>query len=128
METLQEAFLKFGIPQSLSFGSDPACEREQIDEICERLDIEAIHCSRHATGKVGKIKRFFRTLNDRWLTGYPTPPDLDALNKGLDKFIESYNNLVHSGTSMTPKSRWMSSSENVKRLSPEDIKGAFADA
>ncbi|MDR1643189.1 MAG: hypothetical protein LBT59_26140 [Clostridiales bacterium] len=124
-QTLREAFLNCGIPQSLSLGSDPACDSEEVDEICEALDIEAIHCSRIATGKIGKIKRFFRTLNDRWLTSVPTPPDLDSLNAGLGEFIELYNNIVHSGTNMTPKARWTKSSQRIRRLPPEKIESAF---
>jgi hypothetical protein len=125
-ETLKGALLAYGIPEVLALGCDPACEGEDIDQICESLHIEIIHCSMVKSKADAKIKRFFRTINDLWLCTVPSFADLDSINAGLAKFLEAYNNRVHSTLNMTPLERWSLDSGLIINAEPEALKQAFS--
>lgn len=75
-----------------------------------------------------KIERWFRTLKDQWMAGinYNDYKSLDELRESLMKYVQNYNNTVHSALNgITPQDRFFNESSLITRMTDAQIEKSF---
>lgn len=127
-KVLKEAIARYGIPMKLYLDNGSPYKNEQVSLICGSLGIVELHTPVRDGASKGKIERNFRTLKTRWLNTLDTESisSLDELNNELFKYIDKHNLTVHSSTGETPKDRYLSDLNRIKRpLNDEWLDNCF---
>jgi len=105
----------FGVPEIFYTDHGSDFTSKHIEQVCADLKIQMVYSQIGQPRGRGKIERFFRTLNQKFLsdlaitlknkrfTHFLTLKQLDQI---VYKFIIEYNNAVHSETKMNPIKRW----------------------
>ncbi|MDR2751149.1 MAG: Mu transposase C-terminal domain-containing protein [Clostridiales bacterium] len=125
-ETLKSAVLKYGVPQMFHSKAESFNDR-QLKRICATLGATVADSKPYDVEEEGKLDRFYRIFNDRWLKpedfqGYA---DIESLNQALESHAEIYNNREHSETKAVPRTRWLENLDAVAFSDPKSVDEAF---
>lgn len=125
---LKEAFARHGLPRILYCDNGSAFSSKLLTLGCARLGVALVHSKPYDPASRGKIERFFRTLRGRFLAELDTRHiTLDALNDGLDDWINHYHRRTHSATADSPLNRFLSSLGSIRRrvVTKQELDRAF---
>jgi len=106
-DCLIQALEKRGLPRKLYLDNGSAFRTHQLRYACARLGIALLHSERGVPEGRGKIERLFRTIRSQLMPTLSDASCLEALNAGLNAWIEDYHHRVHSSTSQTPLKRYL---------------------
>ena len=113
---LKEAFRRHGLPKVLYCDNGSAFSSQLLTLGCARLGVALVHSEPYDPASRGKIERLFRTLRTRFLAELDTADiTIDALNDGLDDWLNHYHRRTHSSTSDSPLNRFLSSLGSIRR-------------
>jgi putative transposase len=117
---LRPALASRGVPKAAYVDNGSAFVDNWLLRACAKLGIRLAHSTPGRPQGRGKIERFFRTVNDQFLseiTGDPNVTgrhhvvDLEELNRLFTAWVETqYHRHVHSETGQTPMDRWCAAS------------------
>jgi putative transposase len=116
-DCLIQALEKRGLPRKLYLDNGSAFRTHQLRYACARLGIALLHSEPGAPEGRGTIRsQLMPTLCD--------VSSLEALNAGLNSWIEEYHQRVHSSTSQTPLKRYLTHLHSL-RAAPDDLREYF---
>jgi transposase InsO family protein len=119
--TMQAAFYKRGIPDTLYVDNGSIYTSVEINQICARLGIILCHTPVRDGAAKGKIERFFRTVRDRFLIQKLDLSSIATLNRQFISWLEAeYNTRTHSTLSMKPIDRFGMDLKRIRFLEPGD--------
>ena len=124
---LKTGIKTYGVPKKLYVDNGSVYRNEQLSLICATLGITLIHTKPYQPEGRGKIERFFNTVKRTWLNGinWDDIESLEQLNSLLSKFINDYNNRIHSSLDNTPNKVFIDSYDKIKRLDKDIIEESF---
>jgi transposase InsO family protein len=108
-DCLIQALEKRGLPRKLYLDNGAAFRTHQLRYACARLGIALLHSEPGVPEGRGKIERLFRTIRSQLMPTLRDVSSLEALNTGLNAWIEEYHQRVHSSISQTPLKRYLAS-------------------
>ena len=128
MSVIRSAVMKYGRPQAMKFDNGASYRSHQMELLGARMGT-AIHYAPPytPTGKA-KIERWFNTCKTQWLSGLNMDDfhSLDELRESLMKYVQEYNQTVHSSLNgKTPQDRFFEESNLIVRLDQERIDKTF---
>jgi hypothetical protein len=126
LETLKGAVLKYGVPQLFNSKAE-SCNGRQLKRICATLGSQVVERKPYDFENGGKLDRFYRIFNDRWLKpeDFAGFADMDSLNLALESHVEHCNNTCHSETKAVPRTRWLENLDAVVYSDPKSVDEAF---
>lgn len=106
-----------GIPQALYSDNGSDFTSDHLQQVAADLKIRLIHSTPGIPRGRGKIERFFRTVNQRFLSHLPghrrgghrrpgTLLTLAELDRRFREFLREYHLQPHSATKQPPGARW----------------------
>lgn len=128
LSVIRSAVIKYGRPLTLKFDNGANYRSHQMELLGARMGT-AIHYAPPytPTGKA-KIERWFKTCKTQWLSGLNMQDfhDLDELRESLMKYVQEYNQTVHSSLNgKSPQDRFFEESNLIVRLDQERIDKTF---
>jgi putative transposase len=122
--SLEEAFLKRGLPRKLYVDNGPAFRSNHLEHITASLNVALIHAKPYQPQGKGKIERWFKTVRTSFLPGFKGNT-IDDLNEAIDLWIEDiYHRRKHGSTGQTPFERFTSNLECIRKA-PDDLENHF---
>lgn len=129
MDTMKSAVTKYGVPEMFRFDNGPNYRNHQIKLIAARINSTISYCKPYTPEGKSKIERVFRTIKDQFFAQINIKDytnNLSGLQQDLGKFINDYNNRIHSSLKgLTPSQRFFQESNLIKRLNDEIISNTF---
>jgi putative transposase len=128
MSVMRSAVSKYGKPKIFNFDNGSPYRNKQMELLTARIGSSINYCEPYTPTSKSKIERWFRTLKDHWMAQLDMRdvPDLDALRKSLQDYVDVYNRTIHSSLSgSSPSDRFFSEPEQIRRLTENDIQKAF---
>jgi transposase InsO family protein len=125
---LKDALLAYGLPLRLYVDNGAAFCAELLTKACAQAKISLIHSKPYDPPSRGKIERFFRTVNERFLSGLGPSVTLDELNEAFALWLaEDYHHRHHAGIDQMPIERYNASAAKVdiRRLSAAELDEIF---
>jgi len=125
---LKEALGAYGLPKRFYADNGAAFSADLLTKACATLGISLIHSKPYDSPSRGKIERFFRTVQQRFLPDLVGQPTLDELNFTFSAWLtEHYQHRHHRGIDMKPIDRYQASAAKVdiRRLSAAELDVAF---
>lgn len=128
MSVMKSAVKKNGKPKIFNFDNGSNYKCGQMSLLGARLGTVLNYCAPYTPTSKAKIERWFRTMKDHWMAelnmnDYKT---LDALRDSLMKYVQKYNQSVHSSLDgKTPQDRFFDESAMIKRLDDDSIDQIF---
>lgn len=119
LEDLQAAIRRFGIPQRLYSDNGAAYKSTHLKMVGARLAMALPHTPPYRPEGRGKIERFFRTVQERFLAT-STGKTLEALNQEFQGWLNEYHQSPHSMLGESPLARRSTVNNLCQRL-PEQI-------
>lgn len=123
-ETLRHAVAKRGLPQKLYVDNGSCYRAIFFEQVCASLGLALLHAKPYQPQGKGKIERFFRNVRDSFLPFCKKEETLTSINDAFEKWLDEYNNTVHSATKMTPIARFQKNLSCV-RPAPPDLLNYF---
>ena len=124
LDTLEQAFLKRGLPVKLYVDNGPAFRSKHLEYIMASLNVALIHARPYRPQGKGKIERWFKTVRMSFLPHFTGTSLLD-LNESLDIWINAiYHQKKHGATGQSPFERFTSNMQCL-RPAPEDLRDYF---
>lgn len=106
-DCLKKAVVKRGLPHKFYVDNGACYKSTNLDFILASLGIALVHSRPYMPEGRGKIERWFRNVRQSFLPIYaPKPVELEELNVTLERWIDEYNDSIHSITKMTPYERF----------------------
>ena len=99
LDCLRQAFQRRGLPEALYTDQGKIFTGSQLKIVCANLGIRLLHARPYAAWSKGKIERFFRTLQESFLSELSFEPatELQELNNRLWNWIENtYHRRTHA--------------------------------
>ena len=99
LDCLRQAFQRRGLPEALYTDQGKIFTGSQLKIVCANLGIRLLHARPYAAWSKGKIERFFRTLQESFLSELRFEPvaELEQLNNRLWNWIENtYHRRTHA--------------------------------
>ena len=98
MKVIKSAVTKYGKPKIFNFDNGANYKSHQMKLLAARIGTTINYCAPRTPTSKAKIERWFRTLKDQWMAGinYNDYKSLDELRESLMKYVQNYNNTVHS--------------------------------
>jgi len=125
LDLLRKALLKRGLPGKLYVDNGAAFRSNQLEYTCASLGIALIHAKPYTPQGKGKIERWFRTVRMSFLAGLDKKAyRLDELNQVFAKWLETYQDKLHSATKQTPQQRFLRGVEQIKPA-PSNLEDYF---
>lgn len=128
MSVMKSAVAKFGRPQMYNFDNGSSFKNKQMELLAARTG-SVLHYDRPYTPtQKAKIERWFRTMKDQWLACLDIRDfhSLDELRGNLLAYVQRYNQSPHTSLKgSSPRDRFFSEPERIRRLSDEDIQKHF---
>lgn len=128
MSVMKSAVAKYGRPQMFNFDNGSSFKNKQMELLAARIGSVIHYDQPYTPTQKAKIERWFRTMKDQWMSSLDIRDfhSLDELRGNLLAYVRKYNQTVHSSLKgMTPRDRFFSESERIKRLPDEQIEGSF---
>lgn len=116
---LQGAIRRFGIPQQLYSDNGAAYKSTHLKMVGARLAMALPHTPPYRPQGRGKIERFFRTVQERFLA-ISTGKTLEALNQEFQVWLNDYHQSPHSMLGESPLAR-RSVVKNLCQRLPEQV-------
>lgn len=126
LDGFRKALLMRGIPRKLYVDNGSAFRSHHLEHTCASLSIVLIHTPPYQPQGRGKVERLFRSVREQFLSMQKVST-LSALNEGLSKWVDSYNERTHSSTGQSPLSRFAGNIQCV-RPAPKDLDDHFRKA
>lgn len=116
---LEKAFRKRGIPDKIYCDNGKVFLSEQVKRIGMEVGCRVVHTKVRDAAAKGKIERFFRTVRDGFLpiAEVNKADTLQELNRAFFKWVEEYNNRLHSSIGCSPMEKWLKSPRVPRLLS-----------
>ena len=99
LDCLRQAFQRRGLSEALYTDQGKIFTGSQLKIVCANLGIRLLHARPYAAWSKGKIERFFRTLQESFLSELSFEPatELEQLNNRLWNWIENtYHRRTHA--------------------------------
>ncbi len=128
MSVMRSAVSRYGKPKVFNFDNGSPYRNKQMELLTARIGSSINYCEPYTPTSKSKIERWFRTLKDHWMAQLDMRdvPDLDALRKSLQDYVDTYNRTAHSSLSgSSPSDRFFSEPEQIRRLTEEEIRKDF---
>ena len=128
MSVMRSAISKYGKPKVFNFDNGSPYRNKQMELLTARIGSSINYCEPYTPTSKSKIERWFRTLKDHWMAQLDMRdiPDLDALCKSLQDYVNTYNRTAHSSLSgSSPMDRFFSEPEQIRRLTEDEIQNDF---
>ena len=125
---LKEAFLAYGIPKRLYVDNGPSFSSDLLTRSCAQAGISLIHSKPYDSPSRGKVERLFRTVRERFLSGFQEGITLEEINEAFSLWLqEDYHHKLHTGIEERPIDRYNASVGRVliRRLSREELDEIF---
>lgn len=128
MSVMRSAVSKYGKPRIFNFDNGSPYRNKQMELLAARIGSSIHYCEPYTPTSKSKIERWFRTLKDHWMAQLDmrSIPNLDALRKSLQDYVNAYNRAAHSSLSgSSPMDRFFSEPDQIRRLTEEEIQKDF---
>ena len=128
MKVIKSAVTKYGKPKIFNFDNGANYKSHQMKLLAARIGTTINYCAPRTPTSKAKIERWFRTLKDQWMAGinYNDYKSLDELRESLMKYVQNYNNTVHSALNgVTPQDRFFNESSLITRMTDTQIEKSF---
>lgn len=131
-DCLKRTILRYGLPRRIYVDNGAIFSTRHLARICGKLGIRLTHSRPYRPQGRGKIERFFRYVESSFLpearpliqSGQLTT--LDQLNDLFWAWLEvAYLNRRHGVTKQTPRERFESDPEPLRRIDPTDLREVF---
>jgi transposase InsO family protein len=125
---LKDAFLAYGLPARFYVDNGAAFSSDLLTKACAQAKISLIHSKPYDPPSRGKIERFFRTVNERFLSGLGPSVTLDELNVAFALWLgEDYHHRHHAGIDQKPIDRYQACAARVdiRRLCETELDEIF---
>jgi transposase InsO family protein len=110
LDCLRQSFSRRGLPEALYTDQGKIFTGSQLKLVCANLGIRLVHAKPYAAWSKGKSERFFRTLQEGFLSELKFEPahELDQLNGRLWDWLENrYHPRAHSALEgQSPRQRF----------------------
>lgn len=122
LSVFKTAVAKRGIPRKIFVDNGKVYKSEQMQLICAALGSILCFARPYSPESKGKIERWFRTLHDQWMntTDWLTFVSLENLNLRLAKYVEQYNNTIHSSIKQKPIDKYSRYIDRLRFISSKD--------
>jgi len=121
-ESLQSAFYKRGVPESMYVDNGSIYTSKEIVQICARVGCILAHAPVRDGAAKGKVERFFRSVRDRFLIKKLDLSSVEVLNRQFQMWVEEeYNSRTHSVLKMTPLDRFALDRRRIRYLPPNEV-------
>lgn len=126
-DLLKESIRVYGVPKQLYCDNGGPYSNKQLKIICAKLGINLKNARPYDPESKGKIERFNRTLKDTWMNSidWNLIRDLDDLNDRLSKYINSYNNSIHSSLKVSPNEEYYKEASDIRFIEPDKLDEYF---
>lgn len=131
-DCLKRAMLRYGIPQQIYVDNGAIYSSKHLERVCAKLSIRLSHSRPYRPQGRGKIEKVFRFVDQSFL------PEAQALIRSgelrtLDQLNElfwawldvAYLNRIHSATKQTPRERFETDTEPLRRVDPVTLRAIF---
>ena len=128
MSVMRSAIAKYGRPKVFNFDNGKSYKNRQMELLAARIGTTLSYCQPYTPTGKAKIERWFRTMKDQWMATLDMRDfhSLEELRGSLYAFVQQYNQSPHSSLrGRSPQDRFFSESEQIRRLSEEDIRQNF---
>ena len=128
MSVMKSAVAKYGKPKLFNFDNGSSYKNKQMELLAARIGSSLNYCRPYTPTAKAKIERWFRTMKDQWMASLDMREfrSLDEVRGSLLSWVHTYNNTPHSSLNgKTPQERFFSESEQIRRLSQEEIDRDF---
>ena len=128
MSVMKSAIAKYGRPKVFNFDNGKSYKNRQMELLAARIGTTLSYCQPYTPTGKAKIERWFRTMKDQWMAALDMRDfhSLEELRGNLYAFVQQYNQSPHSSLrGLSPQDRFFSESEQIRRLSEEDIRQNF---
>ena len=128
MSVMKSAVAKYGKPKLFNFDNGSSYKNKQMELLAARIGSALNYCRPYTPTAKAKIERWFRTMKDQWMASLDMREfrSLDEVRGSLLSWVHTYNNTPHSSLNgKTPQERFFSESEQIRRLSQEEIDRDF---
>lgn len=127
MSVMKSAISKYGKPKYFNFDNGSPYKNEQMSLLAARIGTVIRYCEPYSPQSKSKIERWFRTCKDHWMRAinWDNFTSIEELEISLHKYVNEYNNTVHSSLGITPSERFFEESDYIKRLSDKQVKESF---
>lgn len=123
----KSAVTKYGKPKLFNFDNGSNYKSHQMQMVAARIGVVINYNPPYTPTSKSKIERYWLTLKSHFLAAIK-PSDyhsLDEFRADLMKYVQKYNQTVHSSIGMTPQDRFFKESEKIIRLNDNDIEKSF---
>ena len=128
MKVMKSAVSKYGKPKIFCFDNGANYKSNQTKLLAARIGCAINYCQPYDPESKSKIKRWFRTLKDQWMSLIHSGDytSLEELEKSLRDYVNLYNMKVHSSLEgFCPHDRFFKESDYIIRMTPEEIERSF---
>jgi transposase InsO family protein len=128
MSVIKSAVSKYGKPKIFNFDNGSTYRNQQMSLLSARLGSIVNYCAPYTPTSKAKLERWFRTLKDQWMASISRNEvlTLEQLKTSLFKFVNDYNNKIHSSLNgLSPHIKFFNESNLIIRLNDEEIEKCF---
>jgi transposase InsO family protein len=123
MDAFAQALLKRGLARKLYVDNGSAFRSRQLEYTAAALGIALVHARPYLPQGKGKIERFFKTVQTRFLPAF-TGTTLEEINTAFQMWIDEYHNRGHSSTGQSPFARF-TQKMHCLRAAPDNLRDYF---
>ena len=124
LDAFAAALRKRGLPVKLYVDNGSAFRSRHLEYTCASLGISLIHARPYMPQGKGKIERFFKSVQTRFLPGF-NGTTLQEINETFALWLEDeYHGRVHSSTGQTPLNRF-TRQMHCLRSAPDNLMDHF---
>lgn len=128
--TLKGALATYGLAKTLYCDNGAVFSTLHLHRVCAQLGIALVHSQPYDSPSRGKIERFHRTVQQKWLPQIDRHRvwSLEELNADFARFLDKdYHRAHHHGIDTRPLDRYLADLEHtaVTHLTPEEIDRVF---
>lgn len=119
LDCFKKAVAKRGLPRKLYLDNGPAFRSHQLRLCLASLGVELVHSKAYVPQGKGKIERWFKTCQMKFLPLIKDGMTLEQVNRKLEEWITNvYQMRVHDTTGQTPLERFVQKIELVRKAPP----------
>jgi len=121
-QALKAAVQRWGLPQKLYTDNGGCFRAHHLEFVCAALGISLRHARPYKPQGKGKVERWIRTVRQEFMPDIEAksvPMKIEDLNESLDRWVESYNNRIHSSTEQAPLNRYRKGIECIRPAPPD---------
>ena len=127
MDCMKSAVQKTGTPRVWNFDNGKNYRNKQMELLSARIGTTIHYCHPYSPTEKAKIERFWLTMRKQLLASMDLNSihSLEDFQKELDAWVLRYTNTVHSALGKTPRERFFSEAEYIRRLDRDLIESSF---